>query len=163
MECLEALGDIAPVYAVAGNNDPPEVGQRCGWRRALEWRGWRLGLVHGWAGPGRSTPDRARRAFAQPPPAFEKVPAGKGTQAPLPRNYVVAAARRPTVARLERGAGALDCIVFGHSHIPFCAPLEGVWMINPGSPTDRRREPHASFVLLSEHEAGWLDVRFFYL
>jgi hypothetical protein len=40
-----------------------------------------------------------------------------------------------------------DLLVFGHSHIPWDtrAP-SGLRLLNPGSPTDRRREPHATFL-----------------
>ena len=41
----------------------------------------------------------------------------------------------------------VDVLVFGHSHIPWdtTAP-SGLRLINPGSPTDRRRQPHGTFV-----------------
>src|SRR5919202_6359425 len=40
-----------------------------------------------------------------------------------------------------------DLLVFGHSHIPWdtTAP-SGLRLLNPGSPTDRRRQPFATFV-----------------
>lgn len=38
-----------------------------------------------------------------------------------------------------------DVVVFGHSHIPWNAPGEGGQLLfNPGSPTERRRQPHAT-------------------
>lgn len=43
---------------------------------------------------------------------------------------------------------AVDCVVFGHSHQPLCIRDGGVLYLNPGSPTDRRRQPRFSF--------GWL-------
>lgn len=42
----------------------------------------------------------------------------------------------------------LDAIAFGHSHRPTVARDGGVWLLNPGSPTDRRRQPHFSFLRL---------------
>ncbi|WP_322411268.1 metallophosphoesterase family protein [Microbacterium invictum] len=37
----------------------------------------------------------------------------------------------------------LDVLVFGHSHIPWDSTTEtGLRLLNPGSPTDRRRQPH---------------------
>ena len=49
------------------------------------------------------------------------------------------------LARLrERFAGAgADAVVFGHSHIPLHErdPATGFQIFNPGSPTDRRRQP----------------------
>jgi hypothetical protein len=40
-----------------------------------------------------------------------------------------------------------DLLVFGHSHIPWdtTAP-QGLRLLNPGSPTDRRRQPHATYL-----------------
>ena len=41
----------------------------------------------------------------------------------------------------------VDVLVFGHSHIPWdtTAP-NGLRLLNPGSPTDRRRQPYGTFV-----------------
>lgn len=61
---LEPLERIAPVIAVAGNNDPPEVAERWGWQRVLELEGRRIGLVHGHLGKGKSTVERALSHFA---------------------------------------------------------------------------------------------------
>ncbi|NED96685.1 YfcE family phosphodiesterase [Phytoactinopolyspora alkaliphila] len=40
-----------------------------------------------------------------------------------------------------------DVLVFGHSHIPWdtIAPT-GLRLLNPGSPTDRRRQPHCTYL-----------------
>ncbi|SCL33217.1 hypothetical protein GA0070616_4665 [Micromonospora nigra] len=50
-----------------------------------------------------------------------------------------------------------DLLVFGHSHIPWdtVAP-GGLRLINPGSPTDRRAQPHATY-LTATVAAGRLD------
>lgn len=40
----------------------------------------------------------------------------------------------------------LDVLVFGHSHIPWDTEYEGLRLLNPGSPTDRRRQPHCTFM-----------------
>ena len=46
-------------------------------------------------------------------------------------------------------------IVFGHSHVPMIRPPagpSGFWLVNPGSPTDRRRQPAFTWVLATiEH------------
>jgi uncharacterized protein len=34
-----------------------------------------------------------------------------------------------------------DAVVFGHSHIPLYETADGFQIFNPGSPTDRRRQP----------------------
>lgn len=44
--------------------------------------------------------------------------------------------------------GQLHAIVFGHSHQPYNAVLDGVLLFNPGSPTQRRRQPYPSYGLL---------------
>jgi hypothetical protein len=40
----------------------------------------------------------------------------------------------------------LDVLVFGHSHIPWDTEHEGLRLLNPGSPTDRRRQPHCTYL-----------------
>ena len=42
----------------------------------------------------------------------------------------------------------VDVIVFGHSHSPLYKKQNGVILINPGSPTDKRRQPSYSYGLL---------------
>jgi putative phosphoesterase len=40
-----------------------------------------------------------------------------------------------------------DVLVFGHSHIPWDTTAEtGLRLLNPGSPTDRRREPFCTYL-----------------
>jgi uncharacterized protein len=41
------------------------------------------------------------------------------------------------------------CVVFGHSHIPYHQEHEGQLLFNPGSATDRRRQPTCSLGLLT--------------
>ena len=41
----------------------------------------------------------------------------------------------------------LDVLVFGHSHIPWDTTTDtGLRLLNPGSPTDRRRQPHCTYL-----------------
>ena len=41
----------------------------------------------------------------------------------------------------------LDLLVFGHSHIPWdTTSSTGLRLLNPGSPTDRRRQPFATYM-----------------
>ena len=40
------------------------------------------------------------------------------------------------------------CVVFGHSHIPWNEEHDGQLLFNPGSATDRRRQPRCSIGLL---------------
>jgi putative phosphoesterase len=40
-----------------------------------------------------------------------------------------------------------DVLVFGHSHIPWdTTTATGLRLLNPGSPTDRRRQPHCTYL-----------------
>ncbi len=48
---------------------------------------------------------------------------------------------RGRLARLRRLFPDADAVVFGHSHIPFHEEGDGFQIFNPGSPTDRRRQP----------------------
>jgi predicted phosphodiesterase len=50
----------------------------------------------------------------------------------------------------------LDVLVFGHSHIPWDTTAPGgLRLLNPGSPTDRRRQPHCTY-LTAEVDGGRL-------
>ena len=43
--------------------------------------------------------------------------------------------------RLRRRFPSADVVVFGHSHIPLHEQRDGFQIFNPGSPTERRRQP----------------------
>ncbi len=107
MGLIEELACLAPVRAVRGNCDSWDVSLPD--RDIIECEGFRIGLIHGDSGKGKSTPDRAYNAFKEQ---------------------------------------AVDLIVFGHSHAPFMEWRDGIFMFNPGSPTDKRREPRYSFGIL---------------
>ena len=51
-----------------------------------------------------------------------------------------------------------DLLVFGHSHIPWDTTHDGLRLLNPGSPTDRRREPSYTYVTLRLAHGGVHDV-----
>jgi len=57
-------------------------------------------------------------------------------------------------ARLAARFPGCDAVVYGHTHIPQVARLgpEGVWILNPGSPTERRRGPVHSMLVLEVEE-----------
>jgi putative phosphoesterase len=111
---LEELGGFAPVRAVLGNNDTPDV---AAWGAPetlrLDLDGLAAAMVHD-AGPAKGRARRLRRRFP----------------------------------------GA-ELVVFGHSHIPLDQEQDGVRIFNPGSPTDRRRQPRGTIGLL-QVEAGRL-------
>jgi putative phosphoesterase len=55
----------------------------------------------------------------------------------------------------------VDVLVFGHSHIPWDTTAPGgLRLINPGSPTDRRRQPHGTFVTAVVADGELRDVTF---
>ena len=51
-------------------------------------------------------------------------------------------------------------LVFGHSHIPWDTTTpRGLRLLNPGSPTDRRRQPHCTWMTASVADGTLVDVR----
>ena len=104
---LVELAEYAPVVAVLGNNDGPDV---AAWgappELEIDLGGLRVAMIHD-SGP---------------------------------------AARR--TARMRRRFPAADLVVFGHSHIPLYESAGNLRIFNPGSPTDRRRQPHGTLGLL---------------
>jgi uncharacterized protein len=106
-DVLDELAAYAPVWAVRGNNDGPDVAA-WGAPDTLEadLGGVRLAMVHD-SGPA----------------------AGRA-------------------ARLQRRFPDAELVVFGHSHIPVDQATDGQRIFNPGSPTDRRRQPHGTLGVL---------------
>ena len=51
-------------------------------------------------------------------------------------------ARTGRLERMRRRFPSADLVVFGHSHIPLYEADHGLQILNPGSPTDKRRQPH---------------------
>ena len=122
LDATEALERIAPVEAVAGNNDCADIVERYGRRKIVHVGRFLIGMVHGDGNRG-TTLDRARAAFA---------------------------------------GDTLDAIVFGHSHIPYLACHDGVWVVNPGSITDKRRQERFSFAVLETDGDDRLSPRLVY-
>ena len=57
----------------------------------------------------------------------------------------------PRVGREARRAARLeDCeaVVYGHTHVPQVERFQHLWVLNPGSPTDRRKQPVHSMIVL---------------
>ncbi len=104
---LDELSAFAPVHAVLGNNDGPDV---AAWGAPetleLDLAGVRVAMIHD-AGPATGRVRRMRRRFP----------------------------------------GA-DLVVYGHSHIPLDLTSGGLRIFNPGSPTDKRRQPHGTLGVL---------------
>lgn len=55
--------------------------------------------------------------------------------------------------RLVRRFPGCEAVLFGHTHLPVVERHGDVWILNPGSPTERRRGPFHAMLLL-EIEAG---------
>ena len=51
-------------------------------------------------------------------------------------------------ARLVARFPGCAAVVYGHTHVPQVERHEGVWILNPGSPTERRRAPTRSMLEL---------------
>jgi putative phosphoesterase len=114
---LEELAAYAPVHAVLGNNDGPDV---AAWGAPetleLDLDGLRVGMIHD-SGPAAGRLRRLRARF-----------------------------------------GGCHLVVFGHSHIPMDVAEGGFRILNPGSPTDRRRQPHGTLAVLRVAEGQLLDA-----
>nr|WP_245530232.1 metallophosphoesterase family protein [Cellulomonas flavigena] len=53
----------------------------------------------------------------------------------------------------------LDLLVFGHSHVPWDTTTpRGLRLLDPGSPTDRRRQPACTYVTLTLQDGAVGDV-----
>jgi putative phosphoesterase len=62
-------------------------------------------------------------------------------------------------ARMSRLYPDTDVLVFGHSHIPWDTTTEtGLRLLNPGSPTDRRRQPFCSYMTARVEDGALADV-----
>ncbi|OBG99676.1 MULTISPECIES: metallophosphoesterase [unclassified Mycobacterium] len=62
-------------------------------------------------------------------------------------------------ARMSRLYPDSDVLVFGHSHIPWDTTTEsGLRLLNPGSPTDRRRQPYCSYMTAEVTNGKLADV-----
>jgi uncharacterized protein len=68
-----------------------------------------------------------------------------------------------STGRTERMAARfpdVDLLVFGHSHIPWdTTAATGLRLLNPGSPTDRRRQPYATYMTATATDGRLADVR----
>ncbi|MRH45098.1 YfcE family phosphodiesterase [Aquibacillus halophilus] len=55
----------------------------------------------------------------------------------------------------------VDIIIFGHSHIPVLKEQDDIILFNPGSPTDKRRQPMYSYGIIEIQETILLKHVFF--
>lgn len=62
-------------------------------------------------------------------------------------------------ARADAAYPDADVLVFGHSHIPWdTVSPAGLRLLNPGSPTDRRRQPVCTFMTAEVADGRLTDV-----
>jgi uncharacterized protein len=57
-------------------------------------------------------------------------------------------------ARLAARFAGCDAVVYGHTHVPQVERHRAVWILNPGSPTERRRAPERSMLLVRAGRGG---------
>jgi hypothetical protein len=61
--------------------------------------------------------------------------------------------------RMDAAYDDVDVLVFGHSHIPWdTVTPRGMRLLNPGSPTDRRRQPVCTYLTARVERGGLVDV-----
>lgn len=65
-------------------------------------------------------------------------------------------------ARLVEAFPGCAAVVYGHTHVPEASRVGEAWVLNPGSPTERRSSPHHGMAVLNVEE-GRLDVRTYVL
>jgi putative phosphoesterase len=61
----------------------------------------------------------------------------------------------PSAGRHERLAGWFpdcDLLAYGHTHLPEVARRGEAWIVNPGSPTERRRAPGHTMAVVRDGE-----------
>lgn len=66
--------------------------------------------------------------------------------------------------RMDAAFTDADVLVFGHSHIPWdTLTPNGMRLLNPGSPTDRRRQPTCTYLTALADDGALTDVRLCHL
>ena len=63
--------------------------------------------------------------------------------------------------RLRRWFPDAELVVFGHSHIPWDEVYDGQRAFNPGSPTDKRRQPHGTMGEIVIEDGAVVSARIF--
>ena len=56
--------------------------------------------------------------------------------------------RKGREARLAARFGDCEAVVYGHTHLPQVERFQHLWVLNPGSPTERRKAPAHSMLVL---------------
>jgi putative phosphoesterase len=71
----------------------------------------------------------------------------------------------PALGRPQRLVDAFPgcaAVVYGHTHVPDATRVGDAWILNPGSPTERRSSPRHGMIVLEVEERA-LDVRTYVL
>jgi uncharacterized protein len=119
--CLEQLRD-ADLILHAGDLTAPSLLDE------LEAIGPPVAAVH-----GNIDPEELRRRLPE-----ERVVTADGARIAMLHDAGPAKGR---LDRMRRRFPDADAVVFGHSHVPLHEQSDGFQIFNPGSPTDRRRQP----------------------
>jgi hypothetical protein len=160
---LDALeGRAKRLVACYGNNDGPALRARLPEMGHARLGGLRLGVIHetGQAA-GREArcaanfPDFDVLVFGHSHIPWDTIAPG-GLRLGVIHETGQAAGRE---ARCAANFPDFDVLVFGHSHIPWdtVAP-GGLRLLNPGSPTDRRRQPFGTYMTASLEDGQLADV-----
>lgn len=67
--------------------------------------------------------------------------------------------RQGRLRRLRSAFPSADLVVFGHSHIPLDDSGGGLRIFNPGSPTDKRRQPRGTLGVLDIADGALIEAR----
>ena len=52
-----------------------------------------------------------------------------------------------------------DAVIYGHTHMPEVTRSGGVWILNPGSPTERRRAPGHSMITVRDGVPSLVSIQ----
>jgi putative phosphoesterase len=85
----------------------------------------------------------------------ERVVEVEGTQVGLVHNGGPRAGRDQRLVARFPGCAA---VVYGHTHIPQVTLHAGVWVLNPGSPTERRRSPSHTMAVVRNRRPTLLEL-----
>jgi putative phosphoesterase len=99
---------------------------------------------------GLGPPVHAIHGNADEPSVQERLPAELTIElAGVPIALVhVPGPRAGREERLRRRFPDVAAVVYGHTHVPQVERVDGTWILNPGSPTERRRAPSRALLRL---------------
>ncbi|ATW27012.1 metallophosphoesterase family protein [Candidatus Formimonas warabiya] len=135
-EILEEIAAFAPVHAVAGNHDLPFFGNRLPRKRVVEVAGFRIGMIHG---------DELAETHIKKSQQYDLI-------------YQI-------VLEPFLHDEPVDCVVFGHSHLPLMESFQAVFrppdragkkmkqdvlLFNPGTPVRNGRLSTMGYIYLED-------------